>query len=369
MSNFYHSLISIFFKNDFNVSFFENNRDKIRMKEHLISLDVLRSGAIILVMFAHIILGYGAPEFLAPLQLGGMGVDLFFVLSGWLLGSQLFEEASRFGSINIRRFWYRRWIRTFPAYYAVLGAISLQQVLTKNAWSFPVDYLFFIQNYNQPFEIFHVSWSLAVEEQFYLMIAPALSLLWRISVQKRLILLLSVLILPSFFRYFNLYENEYQTHVRIDGCIAGVLLAYVKSQHAFIWRKLTEKSLLIFIISSSFFIIYFLQRYIQMSWISDPGMLERAIIFSGWVLFAIAHKDSLCWRVYGARYIATRSYSLYLLHPEAIAIVNRLNFGISFFFYLIAVFSLSIIFAEILYRAIEIPFLKLRSSLRPIKVS
>ncbi|AFP31130.1 putative acetyltransferase [Marinobacter sp. BSs20148] len=333
------------------------------------SLDFLRSGAIILVMFAHIILGYGAPPILAPLQLGGMGVDLFFVLSGWLLGSQLFEETSRFGSINIKRFWYRRWIRTFPAYYAVLGVISFQQVLTKDAWTFPVDYIFFIQNYNQPFEIFHVSWSLAVEEQFYLMIAPALSFLWCVPARTRLIILLSALIVPSFFRYFNFYENEYQTHVRIDGCIAGVLLAYVKSQHAFIWKKLADKSVPIFIGSSLVFFLYFLQRYIPIPWISDPGMLERAIMFSGWVLFAVTYKNSLFWRVYGVRYMATRSYSLYLLHPEAIAIVNRLNFEINFFFYFIAVFSLSLMFAEILYRVIEMPFLKLRSKLASTKIN
>jgi peptidoglycan/LPS O-acetylase OafA/YrhL len=320
-----------------------------------------------LVIFAHIVLGYGAPETLAPLQLGGIGVDLFFVLSGWLLGSQLFEEAARTGSIDLKRFWYRRWIRTLPAYYAVLGAISFQQILTKDSWSFPLDYIFFIQNYNQPFEIFHVSWSLAVEEQFYLVIAPAIGLILNLSPRKRLVGLIFFLLLPSLLRYLNLYENEYQTHVRIDGCIAGVLLAYVKLQYPFFWKKLAKKSILIFCCSSLMFLLYFLQRYMPVPWISDPGMLERSIIFSGWLLFAVTYKDSLYWKVFGANHIATRSYSLYLLHPEAIAIVNRLDFNINFFFYFIAVFSLSLLFAEVLYKAIEIPFLNLRSKWVPKK--
>lgn len=337
------------------------------MKERLSSLDVLRSIAILLVMLAHIILGYGAPQSLAPLQLGGIGVDLFFVLSGWLLGSQLFDEAKEFNSIDIRRFWYRRWIRTLPAYYAVLGAISFQQFLTKDNWAFPLDYIFFIQNYNQPLEIFHVSWSLAVEEQFYLLIAPSLTLLWRIQPTKRLAILVLLLLVPSFFRFFGLYENEYQTHVRIDGCIAGVLLAYISRQHDRTWNALKNWSLPIFFLASAMFFLYFYQRYFPTFWLSDPGMLERAIMFSGWVLFAIAYSHAKIWNIYGARYIATRSYSLYLLHPEAIALVNRLDLEISFTSYSIIVFGLSVILAEVLYKSIEIPFLKLRSKLAPPK--
>lgn len=336
------------------------------MTERLHSLDVLRSLAIILVLIAHFILGYGAPPFLAPLQLGGMGVDLFFVLSGWLLGRQLFQEISNTGNLNIRRFWYRRWIRTLPAYYAVLGTISIQQLLTKDEWSFPVDYLFFLQNYHQPFEIFHVSWSLAVEEQFYLIIAPAVAMLWNLPPKTRLTILLFALMIPSIFRYLNLYDNEYQTHVRIDGCIAGVLLAYINTQHTILWRKLSSASKPIFFVCCTFFFLYFFQRYVPLSWLTDPGMLERSLIFSGWVLFAVGQEKPSIWKIPGANYIATRSYSLYLLHPEAIAIANKLAIDeLSFLNYVIFTSFLSLLFSEILYKTIEIPFLRLRQKLIP----
>jgi len=336
------------------------------MTERLHSLDVLRSLAIISVMVAHIILGYGAPAYLAPLQLGGMGVDLFFVLSGWLLGRQLFQEISISGNLEVRRFWYRRWIRTLPAYYAVLGTISIQQLITKDSWSLPIDYLFFLQNYHQPFEIFHVSWSLAVEEQFYLIIAPAVAMLWNLPPKTRLSVLLLALMIPSLFRYFNFYENEYQTHVRVDGCIAGVLLAYISTQHSTIWKKLNNASTPIFFVSFTFFFLYFYQRYVPLPWLADPGIIERSFMFSGMVLFAVQRRENSIWKVSGANYIATRSYSLYLLHPEAIAIANKLVINeINFITYALFAFTLSLIFAEVLYKVIELPFLKIRQKLVP----
>ena len=136
------------------------------------SLDCFRALAIILVFTGHSILSFGSPELLAPLQFGGTGVDLFFVLSGWLIGNQLLIEKKRFGDIQITRFWIRRWMRTMPAYYAVLSVTILQLYLTKDNFTFPWPHIFFLQNYFGDLNVFFVSWSLSVEEQFYLFIAP-----------------------------------------------------------------------------------------------------------------------------------------------------------------------------------------------------
>lgn len=337
------------------------------MDERLWSLDVLRSAAIMLVLTAHIVLGYGAPALLAPLQLGGIGVDLFFVLSGWLLGGQIFKELSYTDRIDIKRFWLRRWIRTLPAYYVVLALLSALQLLTKDNWALPLDYLFFLQNYHQPFELFHVSWSLAVEEQFYLIVAPAAFLLWKLQRHTRLIVLLLVFSLPSVFRYFSFYENLYQTHVRIDGCIAGVLLAYVKVQLPSCWNYLENQSRVLAAIASVFFFLYFFQRYYQILWLSDPGIVERALIFSAWIVIAVSAPKSPMWRIPGSHYIATRSYSLYLLHPIAIAMVNRIDFSFSFPIYFSAIFGLSLILSEILYKTVEVPSLKFRDRINFVK--
>ncbi|MDP5029567.1 acyltransferase [Paraglaciecola sp.] len=328
--------------------------------KRLNSLDTLRSFAILIVLLGHSVLGYGSPAHLTPLQLGGIGVDLFFVLSGWLLGGQLFKEMAS-GHVDIKRFWYRRWYRTLPAYYAVLLFTVLQQLLTKdsigNYWS----YVFLLQNYTYPLDIFHVSWSLAVEEQFYLLIAPLVAGMLFLEKNQRLALLILLLFLPSVFRLLGWFEHYNETHVRIDGCVMGVLLALIRHQFNQAWQILIKASSVLFFFSLVLFVLFFLQRWYPNEYLSEPGFLTRAFMFACWVIYA--NKNAMTTsRLYfpGAHYIATRSYSMYLLHPDAIAIINRITINLDFTFYLLAVFLLTLFFAEILYKAIEIPFMKLR---------
>jgi len=328
------------------------------------SMDTLRSIAILTVLFAHSVLGFGSPPYLAPAQLGGMGVDLFFVLSGWLLGCLLFKEMAQ-GGINVRRFWVRRWMRTLPAYYVVLIYTIAQQVLTKDDPSTPWTYFFFLQNYDYPLEIFSVSWSLAVEEQFYLFIAPLLAFTIYLKPNFRLGILVLLFVLPSIFRYFDWYGTNLETHVRLDGCIMGVLLACLRHQHKRVWNILLKYSLSMALVATAFFFLYFYQRWFPLSWIGDPGFMARALMFGAWIIFANS-SDRISWNIYfpGANYVATRSYAIYLLHPDAIAITNRLSFELPFIAYLCVILFLSLAAAEALYRTVELPFMNMRSKVR-----
>src|SRR5262249_29913722 len=137
------------------------------------SLDVLRALAIILVVNCHTVSAYGLPNALGFLSVGGVGVDLFFCLSGWLLGKQLCLELKERATIDVRRFWLRRWLRPLPAYYAVLGLSLSQAALKGQVPSNWPAYLVFMQNYTHV-SIFGISWSLCVEEHFYLCVAPLL---------------------------------------------------------------------------------------------------------------------------------------------------------------------------------------------------
>lgn len=325
------------------------------------SMDLLRSIAILMVILAHTILSYGAPSHLAPLQLGGTGVDLFFVLSGWLLGSLLFKEAAKNGEINVKRFWVRRWMRTLPAYYVVLVLSVCQRYLTKDGVEFPWEYFVFLQNYDYPLYFFSISWSLCVEEQFYLLIAPLLAFLTVMNKRMTTITLLILLLLPLFFRTMGWYDHSNETHVRLDCCVAGVFLAHIYHQYRSLWLKISRFAPQIAVISILFYLSFFVARYYPQLGITDPDNLVLAVIFASWVMLANTNSQ---WseKLYlpGAYYIATRSYSLYLLHPEILALLKRFLSHVPFALYLVLAIVGSLIISEILYRFVEKPIMDSR---------
>ncbi len=150
------------------------------------SLDGLRTIAVALVMAVHA----GVPGF----ALGWLGVDIFFVLSGFLITTLLVRERQKHGSINLPKFWARRFLRLMPAYWLYIGALTLAMLLTPGAlhphggWS-PGGYIGslwgYYVNYAPKGGIWDYQklavhlWSLAVEEQFYLIWPTLLFVLLR----------------------------------------------------------------------------------------------------------------------------------------------------------------------------------------------
>jgi peptidoglycan/LPS O-acetylase OafA/YrhL len=139
-------------------------------------LDLLRATAIVLVLMRHgarEIGVEGAPVGFRNLMLNGwVGVDLFFVLSGFLIARQLLREIGASGTLDLPRFLLRRGLRIVPAYAAVLalvvlGAFPLYAVNPDNLGLRTVYHLVFLQDY-LPADINVVYWSLGVEEKFYL---------------------------------------------------------------------------------------------------------------------------------------------------------------------------------------------------------
>ncbi len=326
------------------------------------SMDFLRSVAILMVVLAHSVLAYGAPAYIAPLQLGGIGVDLFFVLSGWLLGGQLFREVEKKQKVDIKRFWVRRWMRTLPAYYAVLILSVLQQYISVDNVEFPWEYFVFIQNYNDNLSFFSISWSLCVEEQFYLFIAPFIGALCLKDKKTTTIGLLVLLLIPLFSREFLWYTEGYSTtHTQMDCCIFGVLLAQIRTQYKKFWKTITSNIGTISVITFTTLILFFVARYYPSIGLKDPDNLLLAFIFGSWVVLANS-SDEWKSKLYfpGANYIATRSYGIYLLHPEALSLLKHLSLDINFSLYLILALLGSVLLSEVLYRVIEKPFMDAR---------
>src|SRR5262249_2500345 len=133
------------------------------------SLDALRTAAIVLVIGNHLAV---AGSHLAPssawgftlFRYGWTGVDLFFVLSGFLIGRQLQRELQRRDSVNVPRFLLRRGLRIWPLYFAWVAFLALPLGKWRGSWPD----LTFLSNYFQG----QVSggWSLSTEEQFYLIV-------------------------------------------------------------------------------------------------------------------------------------------------------------------------------------------------------
>lgn len=204
-------------------------------------LDVLRAAAILLVLCFHSPESVRSllPEALVPaFTLGWMGVDLFFVLSGYLIGRQVFatREDLPLGA-RLRAFWVKRWTRTLPLYFGVLGTYALIK-----PWVFKAPfvgggwhYALFLQNY-APLRDFIQSWSLCVEEHFYLVL-PLLAFglrgqrwpawVWLVPVAVSAVgrAILSGLIPASASVQAGMGAFPWATHLHLDGLGVGVFLA------------------------------------------------------------------------------------------------------------------------------------------------
>ena len=117
---------------------------------------------------------------LALTRRGFLGVDIFFVLSGFLITTLLLRERAEFGAISLRQFYVRRTLRIFPLYYAVLLALAAyftfaRQASEREAFFAGLPfYLTYTSNWFDASGMMSITWSLSAEEQFYLLWPPLL---------------------------------------------------------------------------------------------------------------------------------------------------------------------------------------------------
>jgi peptidoglycan/LPS O-acetylase OafA/YrhL len=223
-------------------------------------LDTLRALAILLVFMNHytLFVSDSAPSgFLG--QIGWTGVDLFFALSGYLIGNQIFAAMRSEAGFSLTSFYARRFLRTLPAFYAVLALYALWPYFRAGLHLPPLwKFITFTQNIDlMPGTAFSHAWSLCVEEQFYVLL-PALALLIAASGRARgwtWIAMAASFIAGMAIRgylwrtqvagegggyhYYNLIY--YSTLCRFDELVAGVALALLKNHHPVAWTRLTAR--------------------------------------------------------------------------------------------------------------------------------
>jgi peptidoglycan/LPS O-acetylase OafA/YrhL len=209
------------------------------LRGRLVELDVIRGVAIILAMGWHFNggrVGIAVIDWLLEpgRRIGWCGVDLFFVLSGFLIGGLVFKEYEKTGAFSFQRFLVRRVFKIWPILYSLL--LFQIFIVRSHPWqSYLFQCLFHVQNY-LPTSLDHL-WSVAVEEQFYVIFALLYSLLTRRSSGSSILPWILLVVMGGALLARILATSmgipardiQWQTQYRIDGLACGLLLAWIKN--------------------------------------------------------------------------------------------------------------------------------------------
>lgn len=345
-------------------------------------LDAVRAVAIAMVVGWHF-----APLDLLPeatvnrLAVLSRGVDLFFVLSGYLIGGIVLREVAPAGAwlAAVSRFWRRRWYRTLPAYLATVAlyVITLAFPHQASAEGFPWLYLVFLQSYvlGLP-QVFGHSWTLAVEEHFYLAL-PLLVIGCGAAHRRTPARVAAVvggvgLVLAAArvaLRLAGHDVNEALSHWRADGLVAGVLLACATHGGDRLVSWLAARRAVSWIATITLVAAAFVLDL--RGSLATPTAL--AVAFAALVALA-ASGEPLLARVGAARPVATvarLSYAVYLTHQLANRSLQVVVFdggprdAVEVAAHVPLALALTGVSAWLLHRVVERPFLRLRERRAP----
>jgi peptidoglycan/LPS O-acetylase OafA/YrhL len=355
-------------------------------------LDMLRAVAIVWVMVCHAN-GFGL---LPSDYFGWMGVDLFFVLSGFLIGGQLFRPIARGGRPDYGNFIARRLLRTLPAYLAVLALYFAFPVLRDHASMQPAwQFLTFTQNLlidPSKSNTFSQAWSLCVEEQFYLLLPLVIVAFGPGATPKRTIALIAVVLAigvalrawlwlgfvarppfgltaapgsGAYMRYIY-----YPTWTRLDGLLAGVSLALVRAFRPRLWSMVVARPNLLLtagLLGVAASILFFDKQIAGFL----PSVLGFPLLAASMAALVAAGSEprSIIGRAAlpGAGALAAASYSLYLSHKMAYRAVIRLMHDAAPQAHevtLVLAIGAALLVGAALYLLVERPFLRLRDRFR-----
>ena len=322
----------------------------IKPRQH--GLDTLRAIAILAVMAFHL-QGTMPDAFGVVARFGWMGVDLFFVLSGYLIGSQVFRPYVKGQRMSTWSFYRRRLYRVLPAYFAVLllyFAVPLWREAPgiSPAWQF----LTFTQNLLIDYgtnQAFSHAWSLCVEEHFY-MILP-LVVLWtmrRPALWKAVALVTALLVLGIAVRssvlfhelrplarreesYGLLYieHTYYPTYSRLDGLLAGVTLSLIQLFRPAWWQATAGRGYTLLLVGTVLVgtSVWLFHDRLGVFGVSAVGNIVGFPILSLGLAMIVASAVSsnglLRLRLPGAALISTLAYSLYLTHKEIVHLLDH----------------------------------------------
>ena len=358
---------------------------KRELTQQVTGLNSLRGIAVTAVLFSHVVTINPDLRTVTPwpwlnqsFSRGFFGVDLFFVLSGFLITSLLFRDAEIGAKPMLRVFYIRRALRILPALYTLLAA-SLLVALWEG---FPLSYqwnstwsaLLFISNWTlKSFflrtqdDIGHL-WSLAVEEQFYLVWPLAFVFLRRFRIHWIAVVTgIFVTVLAVAVYRNHLFHSQVpwlfiysKTETRADAILIGCLAAYVY-RFAPISLKLLKN--LGYIAAMAFVLLAYFYGDQQKGFLYQGGFTLIAIL-GGVVVLAVAILPSFGGRLLTSRilhWLGQRSYGLYLWHLLVFRIFSRHVTQSPHLLRIALALVVSLAITEMSWRFVERPFIRLKN--------
>ena len=329
---------------------------------HLPSLDGIRAIAVLIVVEFHY---YDWPMF----PRGGTGVLLFFVLSGFLITWLLLQEMAGTGTVSLRDFYIRRARRILPALYVAIPFSIAAWTLAGNQFRWPElwsclgfvsNYYYIVTDMRAP-NALPVTWSLAIEEQFYLL-WPLLFFAFRGKMEALIRFLVALIAVGTVYRfvmaffldgsYFHLY---YGFDTRCDHLLTGCLLAILAYRYpdAAVWRR--TLSLWPAILNACLFVaLSEAERWMGTRWrfgvayAIEPALV--ALLIAQSIALAGGAARWLNWSPVTS--LGRASYSVYLFHLPCLWLISRFLVGWSAG---VMALGLTLIVSVASYRFVETP--------------
>ncbi len=337
----------------------------------------MRALSFLLVFVAHAGLGNFVP--------GGLGVTIFFFLSGFLITTLLRAEFEKTGAVNLRHFWLRRALRILPPFYLVLvGAVLATRLIAPALWISPEAVTAQALQYLNYWTIYHtqenqplgtgVYWSLAVEEHFYLLFPWLFVGLqrYKVSARNQALILWGLCIVVLLWRcilVFAFHSSEDRTYLasdtRVDSILFGCALAVWNnpvlddvSLHERRW-KYFYVPFAVLVIAGCLLVrgAQFRETFrYSLQGAALTVLFIAAIRYRHWAPFALLNTAPM-------NFIGLLSYSLYLLHLVVIYNLAVILQGMNHALQGVLALAVSIALAWLIYLTVEKPCARLRKKL------
>ena len=317
---------------------------------------------------------------------GNIGVDVFFVLSGFLISTLLFQEWSRTGQIDLKAFYARRALRLFPVLFVVMtlyacyAAIFESGETSVNSFEYIAATLFYVANWVQVIWGIHHpvlghTWSLAIEEQFYLLYPAILLLALRFGVTyKKLLSIFGILVFAVVLNRFFLWEGaqsydrmHMSLDTRADALLIGCFVSVLAFNGLLPKRRFAMHVLALAASLSALLLGYFVITGVLNEQYYKHGIVTLTAICVGVIIACLMNQQlTFVRRMLQTRILVwtgTISYGLYLWHIPVFFLVGR---NPSWSGVQIQSVRLAAVFAVAAasYYLIEKPFLRLKDRLK-----